>query len=123
MSAETMVALADRCEAASGPDRELDAKIARETGAVNPRTARAGFGFGYVDRGQWACSFVPAYTASLDAAMTLVPEGCSFDLVNRLGCTTVRIFNRDGPLTDCRRAITPALALCAAALKARSSHD
>lgn len=59
----------------------------------------------------------PNYTASLDAAMSLLNEhGC--DLHIRPSATTVRCFpsEDDGIKVTAK---TPALALCAAALKAR----
>ena len=62
-------AMAARVEALSAPDREVDAKIwylcveKPQTGDKLDRDIRH----------KW-----PAYTASLDAAMTLVPEGHLF---------------------------------------------
>jgi hypothetical protein len=65
--ATNLSTLADRVEAATGPDREIDDEI---------RTAMA---YTY-ETGTLA----PRYTASLDAAMTLVPEGWDS---RRVGCT------------------------------------
>jgi hypothetical protein len=65
----TLLELAARCEAATGPDRELDALIYR---------ALAGFPTDHWYRygeTHLADDRVPAVTASLDAAMTLIPEG------------------------------------------------
>jgi hypothetical protein len=56
-----LLELADRVEAATGPDRELD--------IATQRIVRDKPGLIY---GLHAC---PPYTASLDAAATLVPEG------------------------------------------------
>ena len=66
----------------------------------------------------------PAYTASLDAAMTLVPEGWLFDLYNLNGYPEAHLTND----TLQRVAVsvvtaTPALALCAAALRAQEAHN
>jgi hypothetical protein len=95
----TFIALADRCEQAAGPDRELNAAIddfmlkhGPETDRIrNPR-------------------YVLPYTASLDAAVTLVPEGC--------GWMVMRSAAKVGRWPS--RGATAALALCAAALRARA---
>jgi hypothetical protein len=97
--------LAVRCEQATGPDRELDARlhVIREDG------------FGHRDQ-------APDYTASIDAALSLVPEGWRIrdfgdwedrwliTLMNEDTCDTVGGRSGRGQ---------PALALCAAALRAR----
>lgn len=54
-----LLALADRVEKLTGPDREVDHEIHAKVVAPH-----------LYDHIMW-----PAYTASLDAAMTLVPEG------------------------------------------------
>jgi hypothetical protein len=76
------------------------------------------------------------YTASLDAAMTLVPEGCLFtvrtvwDGDETAGLASVSRYTPAKPCRHPRRywmdehqttAATPALALTAAALRARAS--
>lgn len=61
----------------------------------------------------------PAYTTSLDAALTLVPEGHSWLIENDCHHHHVpRAWVKRGP--DVRHD-SPALALCIAALKARAS--
>jgi hypothetical protein len=84
MTAPTALdALADRCEAATGADRELDA-LAFGLCVALPRTGficadeRPGAPGGIADH-------VPRYSASLDAAMTLVPEGCSANVMMAVG--------------------------------------
>lgn len=52
----------------------------------------------------------PRYTASIDAALTLVPEGCGFVL---MGCAA-----KVG--REIAKGATPAIALCIAALRARA---
>lgn len=59
----------------------------------------------------------PRYTASLDAALALVPDGVSWQVTARV--------KEDGDFFadvdiqhECRSAATPALALCIAALRA-----
>lgn len=113
--------LIERIEAASGPDRELDAEIAREIGRIPPHAGYAAMDDVAWDRGLGYS--VPAYTTSIDAALTLVPEGWT-------------IFHFGGPFNDspshatvaggqpiafCEGdGATPALAICAAALKSRA---
>ncbi len=106
---ENLLALAARCENATGPDRELDADIALTQGwTEHPGDNWIG-PFGQIA--------VPYYTASLDAAVTLVPGPAWWwveaqPLVHGAylsGCGDERV----------ARGTTPALALCCAALRAR----
>jgi hypothetical protein len=65
MTRDHLLALADRCEKATGPDRELECRI---WCALNGHTfdlCKQVVG----DLSKWEVA--PAYTASLDAAMTL----------------------------------------------------
>jgi hypothetical protein len=103
----SLLELADKCERASGPDRELDEAIARQTHILGRR--------------MWSGVAKP-YTASLDSAMTLVPEGSAWRVV-----TWPK--NTEGPKAGALvegapdvLAATPALALCAAALRARGNN-
>jgi hypothetical protein len=103
----TMKELAERVEAATGPDRDIDHAIANLTN--------------YATVGE-----VLTYTASLDAAMTLVPEGwyigdltqCNEDDKSQACLTEIDAPHRDAGATA---AIMP-LALTAAALKALASN-
>ena len=124
--------LSDQVEAATGPDRELDRAIIDAISTdYNFGTRSSGLTYGKawdqcpyeewtVDGG--VVGHAPDYTASIDAAMTLVPEGWQM------------IDGQDVPERSFRRltlnkggfspyfqglAATPALALCAAALRAR----
>lgn len=108
--------LIERVERASGPDRELDGKIAlslgwtfeKMKGDARPYYRKPGV-TRYYERSE-----PPAYTAALDAAMTLVPRY----LVNEL--TLVGGSYWQATVGDEQAdAATPALALCAASLKAR----
>ena len=122
--AETCNLLADRCEGATGPDRELDVTILttvmgyRDVHGDGRMFDRGNDGYWWVDD----CSIqqLPSPTASLDAAMTLIPE--SFDWM--LGRTNdgLTIHAEVGGRGDqfMRFGETPALALCAAALRARA---
>lgn len=108
MSAD-LNALAARVESLEGPDREVDEAILRSVGGFTPTglpTWRGGLGW-------------PMFTQSLDAAMSLVPEGWHWQRQLRLhGRYHSEVGN--GQTTYGKSARTPALALCAAALKARA---
>lgn len=116
-----LLALALRCEQATGPDRELDAQIAPVQGL---RVVDEGHPIGrmcYDDIG--SAQLMPRYTASLDSAMTLVPEGWGFS-VRRL-CDGRSSATAYAPCTGngLFHAATPALALTAAALRALASEQ
>ena len=106
-------------EEATGPDRGLDAEIALAIGwrldQSEPRDR-----WWEPDRSHYLDE-PPEFTASLDAALTLVPEGIA---IWRIGNNDDQ-WEGEGPfLARCGGprftfAATPALALCAAALKAR----
>ena len=122
-----LLELAARCEAATGPDREIDCRISLELSGIAYgdsdvaemllyRDEPTGYG-----RYRPADEHVPAYTASLDAAMTLVPEGHVWS-VDAGGFAGVEPYNGDpGPSWSTKCGNTPALALCAAALRARAT--
>jgi hypothetical protein len=145
--ADALLALAQRCEAETGVDRELDAAIwwqvarrqftarywqgalgvPRELAAMPSLTGIGGLG---------VLIGAPAYTASIDAALTLVPlDGPVFRwawFVTNCGendapsaCVTAPP-DCDNGRDDCADyvadASTPALALCAAALRARAAQ-
>lgn len=106
--------LIERLAKATGPDRELDAAIAYRC----TKAASAVMGF-------------PSYTSSIDAALTLVPEGWHWEVSDspkefpaRAGVSPVAPVDEwvcsDTGGQDASAA-TPAIALCIAALKARSA--
>jgi hypothetical protein len=118
--------LAERCEAASGADREIDLAIAT---------------WCFEHGGKAGVNYEPAlwlmrndsFTASLDAAMTLVPAHALFmartvwDGDKTAGIATISQYEDRKEGDQLRRywlcehqadAATPALALCAAALRA-----
>ena len=120
--AKRLLALAERCEKVEGPDHGLDTDISVCL-AGDP------------DKHDWRNHTWLAYSASLDAAMTLIPEG--WRLAN-FGETVIegndpwnarvlekRFDGRGGRAEG--DAATPALALCAASLRARAAlqenHD
>jgi hypothetical protein len=107
--AADMPALAETVEAATGPDRELDREICLA-----------------IRNGRWISpSAVPSYTASIDAAMTLVPEGyfirklIQFGVEGPWGAVIAYAPQLHMPEPE-SVADTPALALSAAALRASS---
>lgn len=126
---QKLLELAERCEKAEGPIRELDVAIAQ---AVWPQLTH----YAPHCRGEepifWDDPFrkqpCPHFTASLDAALTLVPEGFRW----KLGYS--RYVPCVAELVDYRAQMEPnlgtfvsecdsshALALCAAALRARAA--
>lgn len=136
--------LAARIERAEGPDIALDCEV-----AIALNLAPAGYERAVVwgeprpywwDRSDPKADYwsVPAYTGSLDAAMQLIPEGWHVYEANfgdptrgkwyaqAYVCILPYQTNDAGWATadgarDGARAATPALALCAAALRARSA--
>lgn len=83
---DTLIALAERCEAATGPDRELDAAIwwfAGSNGECDDETLKKnlnadpanGLDIWIGCRWRTDGTFPAHYSTSLDDAMTLVPEG------------------------------------------------
>jgi hypothetical protein len=106
----TLLELAERCEKATGPDRELDLAIAQAIRAPwqyvgePPREIKCG-----------------AYTASLDAAMTLA-NGYGGEVTFFKDGTAKAFLWQPYPMAIEAKAATPALAICAAALKARAAQ-
>jgi hypothetical protein len=120
-----ILALASRVEAAGGADRALDGAIATALGwtEVHASFLRADLGRppGVID--WW--DHVPSYTASLDAALSLVPEGLAWTLGQNVHhhywLASANSINADGaPFSVGNGTHTkyPALALTAAALRA-----
>ena len=101
MTAAEFLALAARCESEE-PSSKLDEDIGLATGIID---------------GEMGHYWSRPFTTSLDAAVTLVPEGMAWTA----GCEPdftpfARLWEH-----DLVWASTPALALCAAALSARAS--
>ena len=115
---EMLLALADRIEKATGPDRELDIAMLPLVGL---RFVDEGHPIGQVcyDSNNHAVP-MPRFTASLDAAMSLVPEGWAKNIYDDAQVVAVL----DCQLTGAEKyahAKTWPLALCAAALRATAS--
>ena len=135
----TLLELAERCEAATGPDDALDGAIwlavladdnARKAydEGLNMSRDEAAFRLSYMAGG-----FRP--TASLDAALTLVPEGFRLFSLGEARymtrspafCAQLEIWtSEDGIDGSANRSIgvanTLPLALCVAALRARNEQ-
>jgi hypothetical protein len=117
----TLLALADRCEKADGPDRELDYAILIALGYSWRRMA-----WGGDDKDIWKGSSL--FTASLDAAVTLVPEGWGW-AVSTTGAGLPCAYGHPPgnglavAWIDDTPAATPALAMCAFALRARTGME
>lgn len=104
-----LLELAPACEKAAGPIRELDEAIFALLPFADLPKKIAG---------------IARYTASLDAAMTLVPEGWFIGRLNdspHLDRAHVMLHSGIAPFADAEgHGSTRALALCAAALRARA---
>jgi len=90
----TLLELAERCEAATGPSYALDLEIAAAIYPVRPRVLQI-------------------FTASIDAALMLVPDLDGWVVMGN-GAKVGRWVSPGA---------TPALALCAAALRARHEME
>lgn len=125
-----MTLLAEKIEAASGADRELDREIAFAINLQDEDEFGCPHGWAdwYTDGSRrWGDNFAfcpLAYTASLDAAMALVPPGWRWTMDSDHSGWWAGIWRRQewafrhGKDRKCR---TPALALCAAALRSRAA--
>ena len=112
-----MTPLLARLEAASEGSRALDELIAQ---AVYPE-----LGFGTKGDNKWYMHDVHVriedYTTSLDAALTLVPEGWAWDLMAWPDEPSEAAICKPGsPHLGRWKAATPALALVIACLRARA---
>jgi hypothetical protein len=106
MTKAELLALAARVEAATGADRELDAEIVRRDAAISVL---------------WWDS-PPAYTASLDAAASLVPAGWSFEIRSTSAGRAWACAFTPGHFAGQCQGNPPALALTAAALRAMAEE-
>ena len=133
-----LLELAAACEAATGPDRELDIAIAEAIGIV-PASYERAVCHGKPMMYYWSVSdshaphIIPdKFTASLDAAVSLMPEGWRVASLFQRNCRLPNwIWKAElwHPEADqnvrgiARNADLAALALCAAALRARASEQ
>lgn len=102
----TLLALAERVEAATGADRELDAQVAR----YSPHLVK--FLGGVPDEPQHGCLH---YTRSVDDVIMFL-DGRDWSMAADCEGATATVIGRDGP--EHGHAATTALALTAATLRA-----
>lgn len=103
-----LLELAERCEAATGnEDIAWFDDLARTIHELDPRSNVNG-----------TCK---NYPRSVDAALTLVPEGWTFDIVSLSDHCRVVLYGPSRQKTAVIRGATPALAICAAALRAQEA--
>ncbi len=129
---DELQALADRVEALAGPCRETDADIALtlkipDWRAQKPWKQTNGWAKANCARDAWSIFFhdgmggspaIPAFTASLDAAMTLVPEPGKWSITSGHGDDwQASVWGLAIKPMEWHSAATPALALTAAALR------
>jgi hypothetical protein len=135
-----LLELAERCEKATGPDVGLAKDIFCAVFPERvPRVVPMGqYGWRDDTAGWWLATgedtrvpprtiYPPNWLGSLDAAMTLVPEGWAW----MLGCAPGEAFFASLAVMDDGlqapevgvNAATPALALCAAALRALAAQE
>ena len=115
--------LIERLEKATGPDRELDEDIAHAVGvrSVMQWDHEACGGDGSFEH------MFPRYTYSIDAALTLVPEGWEWRIDGgylpdrHYACVMNMGLVSEPQFTVDKTPSTPAIALCIAALKARQA--
>lgn len=107
---QTLLDLAKWCEEAGEPSRDLDCDI---YAALDNRPAE------FSDLHE-----APDYTASLDAAMTLVPEGLFWTVDNSPSAHIISLGPQgEKQLRAVSDAETPALALTATALRALAAME
>lgn len=121
-----LLLLAEDCERVPEPERSLDGDIAiaigwtfqKMKGDRQPYYRRPG------DTEWFMRSELPKYTSSIDAALTVIPEGWFFSGLDQQP-PAVRVWTEGNiayhsPGLDGLHAATPALAICAAALRAHA---
>lgn len=134
-----MTQLLDRLEHAEEGSRELDRDVAEAAGWERKVTAdQMADDYWRLGDMSWTretAGYPPDYTTSLDAALTLVPEGWKPSMIAwqseelrwdppfrvSASVVTAKQISNSHPGYAKGEAATPALALCAAALRARES--
>ena len=120
---EPLLELAERCEAATGVSDSNAGPIR----ALEIEIHDALFGRDTYNCGGDGQRGIPRYARSLDAAMSLVPEGCSWDLHSYLSGDRPQAVVTTWPDALGRDfanfGATPALALTAASLRARAAKQ
>lgn len=113
MSAHKLTRWIGRLEQLEGPDRDLDAHIHYEVHQGPP----------VFDANCRVMDHVPAYTASIDAALLLVPNGLNYVLRSLQGNAEARVggWKDEFRIKEGHHPL-PAIALCLAALRARRTQ-
>jgi hypothetical protein len=128
---EALEQLAERAEKATGRDRALELDIHEALGnCVHREKERyavqsdTGFTCKACHEDMYGAKSAPTYTASIDAALQLVPEGQDA-IVRRFpdGRGGAHVYPAMRATLPSLKAATPALALTAAALRARASQE
>lgn len=110
----TLDELITALESATGPSREMDAEIAALlSGDGRAKVAHDGW---WLNGECWPTK-APNYTTSIDAALTLVPEGASWRIENWKGEISAKV--QIGDCVSYGGTHVAATALTIAALKAR----
>lgn len=107
----------ERLRALTGPDRKVDGDIACAIGLLHPRDFTTPTS---------SIPSAPTYTASLDAARTLLPPNSGYGTWRVIGKPpNAAIQSPDGEWSDYQSGQTEAIAFCIAALKARegTTHE
>lgn len=115
----TLQALAERCKQATGPDRELDARIYILISGGSAADAD------YAATDPDVTCNPPPYTASLDAAVTLLPDGWGWAVSttgNLMPCAYGHSPDKAFWVED-TYAVTVALAVCAFTFRARAAME
>lgn len=120
---DDLLKLAERCEAATAPDRDLDRLILKECGWLEV----VSFAYSWQDPQGQMQKDAPRPTASLDAAMTLIDDSEIWG-VSKQEHNPGRDYYYHASVMPFgpkpwheAKAGTAALALCAAALRARAA--
>ena len=119
---QELIALAERVEKLEGPDAKVNADILRALGWTE-------HGFVAFTPSGHKAMVIPDYLGSIDAAMLLVPEGWEWQAdtltmgAERDKHAWFRLHRPDYGEQFEAEAATPALALCAAALRAIASQE
>lgn len=124
MTKEELIAALEK---ATGPDRELDADIVRVAFNAGVTWRSTQYTMEVFPAVHWEAPHpyagmsepVPAYTASIDAALALVPDGHQ-SVIWTAGGADVFPATPGLHAYDTTYAATPAIALCIAALRARA---
>ena len=126
-----LLVLADRVEKLTGPDRDLEAEIWL---ACTPGATRDKWSYIHKATGR-ECTVdetrdkfghlvsVPRFMESIDATLTLIPEGMEFEFTNLYGVAAVGMgLNTESPCYARREDGNITLALLAAILRARQTE-